>query len=62
MSSDYENRDDLHERDERSKRRIETLWRVGTVLALVVWLVFLVSIIEDNPGPVCGTGQDKGPC
>ncbi|MET9730501.1 hypothetical protein ABZZ79_07520 [Streptomyces sp. NPDC006458] len=50
---------DAHDEDKR--RRTELLWRIGTVVVLVAWIIFLISIADD-PGPVCGTGQDKGPC
>ncbi|UUU18899.1 hypothetical protein [Streptomyces sp. DSM 40750] len=58
MSSDSDKRDD---HDQHPKRRTETLWRIGIVVALMAWFFFLIYIAED-PGPVCGTGQDKGPC
>ncbi|WP_329124792.1 hypothetical protein [Streptomyces sp. NBC_01353] len=56
MSSDNQD-----ERDAGTKRRTELLWRIGIAITLVAFAIFLISIYED-PGPVCGTGQDKGPC
>ncbi|WOX19921.1 hypothetical protein [Streptomyces solicathayae] len=50
-----------HEHDEDRRKRVELLWRIGTVVAGVAFVIFLISIYED-PGSVCGTGQDKGPC
>ncbi|MEU3282178.1 hypothetical protein, partial [Streptomyces antibioticus] len=56
-----EERDKPDGPDEKTKRRNERLWRIGTVVALIAWALFLAYIYED-PGPICGTGQDKGPC
>ncbi|MDX3802327.1 hypothetical protein [Streptomyces sp. AK04-3B] len=56
-----EERDKPDRPDEKTKRRNERLWRIGTVVALIAWALFLAYIYED-PGPICGTGQDKGPC
>ncbi|CAL9596478.1 hypothetical protein SUDANB120_05353 [Streptomyces sp. enrichment culture] len=39
----------------------EMLWHAGIAVFLVAWVLFLVLILADS-GPVCGTGQDKGPC
>ncbi|MFC8914887.1 hypothetical protein ACGF5F_31630 [Streptomyces sp. NPDC047821] len=50
--------------DERvggSESRTELVWRICLAAGLVAFIIFLISIYED-PGPVCGTGQDKGPC
>ncbi|MFE1442339.1 hypothetical protein [Streptomyces sp. NPDC058739] len=58
MSGDSDNGDG---HDEDRRRRTELLWRTGLVVVLVAWIIFLISIADD-PGPVCGTGQDKGPC
>ena len=52
---------DGQEAEERRKRRNELLFRVGMAVALLAFVIFIISIAED-PGPVCGTGQDKGPC
>ncbi|MFG2574532.1 hypothetical protein [Streptomyces sp. NPDC048481] len=49
------------DRPEKTKRRNERLWRIGIVVALIAWALFLAYIYKD-PGPICGTGQDKGPC
>ncbi|MCT4357835.1 hypothetical protein M5362_32535 [Streptomyces sp. Je 1-79] len=48
-------------RDEDAVRRQNRYWTIGVTIALVAFAIFLISIYED-PGPVCGTGQDKGPC
>ncbi|MCX2184087.1 hypothetical protein KV205_26670 [Streptomyces sp. SKN60] len=61
MSSDDSDDQAEHEHDEGARKRIELLWRIGTSVALVAFVIFLIFIYED-PGPVCGTGQDKGPC
>ncbi|HSX98198.1 MAG TPA: hypothetical protein VLG91_12540 [Streptomyces sp.] len=60
MSSDSDS-DKRDDRDQHPKRRTETLWRIGIAVALMAWFFFLIYI-ADHPGPVCGTGQDKGPC
>ncbi|MEV6612990.1 hypothetical protein AB0N31_03680 [Streptomyces sp. NPDC051051] len=64
MSSDSdsgsdEGGDDGHGGGTRNRR--ELLWRIGIAIFFMALIVFFVSIYED-PGPVCGTGQDKGPC
>ncbi|MFF0206289.1 hypothetical protein [Streptomyces sp. NPDC005017] len=62
MSGDGDNDGDSGEgHDEGKRRRTELLWRTVFVVVLVAWVIFLISIAGD-PGPVCGTGQDKGPC
>ncbi|MDX3588897.1 hypothetical protein OG920_45980 [Streptomyces europaeiscabiei] len=60
MSSDSDS-DKRDDHDQHSRRRAETLWRIGFAVALIAWFCFLIYIADD-PGPVCGTGQDKGPC
>lgn len=50
---------DGHGGGTRSRR--ESLWRIGVALFFVALVIFFVSLHED-PGPVCATGQDKGPC
>ncbi|MEV5970413.1 hypothetical protein [Streptomyces sp. NPDC051921] len=55
------NGEEQHDPDEKAKRRTELLWRVGVIVALVAWAIFLASLYED-PGPLCGTGQDMHPC
>lgn len=44
-----------------TRSRHESLWRIGIAIFFVALIVFFVSTYED-PGPVCGTGQDKRPC
>lgn len=61
MSSENGDDHSEQEHDEAARERTELLWRIGTAVAVVAFVVFLISIYED-PGPVCGTGQDKGPC
>ncbi|MFD7324837.1 hypothetical protein ACFV9D_27750 [Streptomyces sp. NPDC059875] len=53
--------EDRDGRDEDARRRQNRYWAIGVTIALVAFALFLISIYED-PGPVCGTGQDKGPC
>ncbi|MET9622886.1 MULTISPECIES: hypothetical protein [unclassified Streptomyces] len=57
MNDEAENRGP----DEGGVRRQNKWWTIGTLVALVAWAVFLFSLYED-PGPICGTGQDKHPC
>lgn len=57
MSAD----EDRDARDEEARRRQNRYWAIGMTIALVAFGLFLISIYED-PGPICGTGQDKGPC
>ncbi|MFD7974251.1 hypothetical protein [Streptomyces sp. NPDC059071] len=61
MNSDEDNKETGGEPGKGPRNRAELLWRIGMLVALVAWIAFLISIYED-PGPVCGTGQDKGPC
>ncbi|AXE24008.1 hypothetical protein C0216_11545 [Streptomyces globosus] len=39
----------------------EMLLHVGIAVLMVAWVIILVLAFADS-GPVCGTGQDKGPC
>ncbi|MFG3346098.1 hypothetical protein ACGF1Z_13665 [Streptomyces sp. NPDC048018] len=48
-------------RDEEAERRQNRYWAIGVTITLVVLALFLISI-DDDSGPVCGTGQDKYPC
>ncbi|MFI8292293.1 hypothetical protein ACIGBL_24445 [Streptomyces sp. NPDC085614] len=48
--------------DQGGVRRSNTWWTIGTVVVMVAWLVFLFSLVEEDRGPICGTGQDKHPC
>ncbi|MEU6878849.1 hypothetical protein [Streptomyces sp. NPDC046712] len=57
MSAD----EDRDARDEEARRRQNRYWAIGMTIALIAFGLFLISIYED-PGPICGTGQDKGPC
>jgi hypothetical protein len=57
MSTD---RDD-EARKEEARLRQNKYWTIGLTIVAVAFVIFLISIYED-PGSVCGTGQDKGPC
>jgi hypothetical protein len=57
MSTDQD--DDA--RAEEARLRQNKYWAIALTIAGVAFVIFLISIYED-PGSVCGTGQDKGPC
>ncbi|MFE5297211.1 hypothetical protein [Streptomyces sp. NPDC056632] len=48
-------------RDPDAVRRQNRYWAIGATITLVLLALFMIWIDED-PGPVCGTGQDKYPC
>ncbi|MBM9624427.1 hypothetical protein ACFQ60_47065 [Streptomyces zhihengii] len=53
--------DEFDTHSEDARRRQNRYWTIGVTIAMIAFALFLISIYED-PGPVCGTGQDKGPC
>ncbi|MFF9868156.1 hypothetical protein ACF1G0_22545 [Streptomyces sp. NPDC013953] len=59
MGSSNDDAGDDHGGNGQNRR--EVLWRTCIAVGLLAFIIFLISIYED-PGPVCGTGQDKGPC